>query len=132
MSRIPVPAIAAGLLALLSSAIPAVYGLVGLIFLSGGAEPGDYLVLVLPLLVVCWFVVGGVLLLVGRSWLTAALPAAALTVLLLWGRVAGGLGGGPRGFGLFSLLVPAATAVLASSPAVRNWVAARRRARTAG
>jgi hypothetical protein len=122
----------AGVLALLSSAVPAIFAMVVLVLGSSGDPHGaaEWLPVILPLLLTgglaCALFAGGVLLLMGRSWLAAALPAGVVTVLVLWGRIGGSLGGSSGGFGLFSVVVPAATAVLASLPVVRRWVAGRR------
>jgi hypothetical protein len=126
--RIPLPAVAAGVCALLSSAVPALFGLVALFFSFSGRPVGttEWLLLLLPVALLCWLLAGGVLLLAGRSWLAAALPAGLVTALVLWGRLQGSIGGGWHGFALFSLVVPAAATVLACLPAVRRWVADRR------
>jgi hypothetical protein len=125
--RIPVAAVVAGVLALLSSAVPALFGLVALMFSFSGRPIGttQWLLLLLPVGLFCWLLAGGVLLLGRRSWLAAALPAGIVTALVLWGRLAGSIGGGWHGFALLSLVVPAAAAVLACLPSVRHWVADR-------
>ena len=71
---------------------------------------------------------GAVRLVLGRSWLGVALPAGALTALLLAGYEMGGWGGGS--FGVLTVVVPLITTVVAALPRVRSWVAGRRRART--
>jgi hypothetical protein len=130
--RIPVAAVAAGALALVASAVPALFGVAAVVLSSFGQPLGaaEWLLLLLPVGLSCWLLVGGVLLLAGRSWLAAALAAGLVTALVVWGRVQGSIGGDWHGFGLFSVAVPAATAVLASLPVVRRWVAARRTGRS--
>jgi hypothetical protein len=131
VTRIPLAAISAGVLALLASAVPALFGLVALVFsFSGGPSGIEWFVLALPAGLMCWLLVGAVLLLAGRSWLAVALPAGLVTVLVLWGRVQGSIGGGWHGFALFSAAAPAAATVMACLPGVRRWVSERRRART--
>jgi hypothetical protein len=126
----PAPAFAAAVLALLSAIVPAFFGLIALAFSNGEFGDGGWLVIVVPVLLLAGLVVGAVLLLLGRSWLALALPAGALAAILLLGYVMGGWGSGA--FGVFALLVPVITTVLAALPGVRSWVAARRRARRAG
>jgi hypothetical protein len=127
--RIPVAALVAAPLALLSALVPAVFGLVALV-LSGLQFRGtESLLLLVPVGLMLAIVVGAVLLLLGRSWLALAVPAGAVAALILIGILTGGWGGGSAGFRVFSWLVPGVTAVLASSPGVRRWVEQRRRAR---
>lgn len=120
----PAPAIAAAVFGLLSASVPAVFALAALAF-SGGEFPGNaWLLLAIPLLLILGLLVGGVLLLIGRSWLVLALSAGVLTALLLYGQAVGGWGAGA--FGVLTLLVPLITTVLAVLPRVRGWVAVRR------
>ena len=67
----------------------------------------------------------------GRSWAALALTAGAVFALMLYGLPARA---GPRssellGFRPLAVLVSLATTVLAALPAVRGWVAERRRER---
>ncbi|SFD83943.1 hypothetical protein SAMN05216574_10119 [Blastococcus tunisiensis] len=122
----PAPAIAAAVLALLSAFVPAVFALAALAFSGGELEGPDWLLIAVPVLLVLGLLVGGLLLLLGRSWLVLALSAGLLTALLLYGYASGGWGAGA--FGVFVVLVPLLTTVLAVLPRVRSWVAARRTA----
>ena len=72
--RIPVAAVAAGALALVASAVPALFGVAALVLSSSGQPLGaaEWLLLLLPVALSCWLLVGGVLLLAGRSWLAVA------------------------------------------------------------
>jgi hypothetical protein len=124
----PAPAIGAALLGLLSAGVPALFALIAVAFSGGHLERGVWLLVVVPLVLLGGLAVGAVLLLLGRSWLALALPAGALTALVLTGYLMGGWGGGS--FGVLALVIPLITAVLAASPRVRHWVTARRRART--
>jgi hypothetical protein len=125
----PAPAIAAAVLALLSAGVPAIFALLALAFSAGEFEAGSWLLVLVPVVLLVALLVGAVLLLAGRSWLALALPAGALTALVLTGYLMGGWGGGS--FGVLTVLVPALTTVLAVLPRVRSWVAARRAGRTA-
>ena len=125
----PAPAIAAAVLGLLSAGVPAIFALLALAFSTGEFEGGSWLLVLVPVVLLAALFVGAVLLLVGRSWLALALPAGALTSLVLTGYLMGGWGGGS--FGVLTVLVPALTTVLAVLPRVRSWVAARRAVRTA-
>jgi hypothetical protein len=122
-----VPAVAAAVLALVSGVVPAFFGLIMLGFSGGEIGGVGWLLIVAPVVLVIGLGVGAVLLLLGRSWLALALPAGALTVLVLTGYVMGSWGGGA--FGVLPLVAPLLTTVLAGLPRVRSWVATRRRAR---
>ena len=127
--RIPIAAIAAAVLALPSAFVLIILGWTALVLADSRADGGVWIVL---LIAVGWLVgllVGAIRLLLGRSWLGLAFPAGALTALMMFGLLRGGLGAGPYGLGTLSLLTAFATAVLASLPAVRNWVSQRRHAR---
>ena len=124
----PVPAIAAAVLGLLSAFVPAVFALAAFAFSGGEFEGNAWLLLAVPLLLVVGLLVGGVLLLTGRSWRVLGVSAGALTALLVFGYASGGWGGG--GFGVLTVLVPLLTTVLAVLPRVRSWVAARRALRS--
>jgi hypothetical protein len=123
----PAPAIAAAVLGLLSATVPAVFALAALAFSGGEFVGSDWLLVVVPLVLLAGLLVGAVLLLAGRAWLPLALPAFAVTALVLAGYLMGGWGGGA--FGMLTVLVPLLTTVLAVLPRVRGWVAARRGAR---
>jgi hypothetical protein len=126
----PLPAAAAALLGLLSAGATALFALLAVAFSNGQFAGGGWLVIAVPVALLLGLVVGAVLLLVGRSWLALALPAGALTALVLTGYVMGGWGAGA--FGVLILLLPLLTIVLAALPRVRHWVAARRAARAGG
>jgi hypothetical protein len=123
----PVPAVAAALLGLISAGATALLALLALAFSNGQFGGGGWLVVATPVVLMIGLVVGAVLLLLGRSWLALALPAGALTALVLTGYLMGGWGGGS--FGVLTLAIPLITTILAALPRVRGWVAARRRAR---
>ncbi|TFV66780.1 UNVERIFIED_ORG: hypothetical protein E4P37_05455 [Bacillus sp. AZ43] len=124
----PAPAIAAAVLGLLSAFVPAVFALAAFAFSGGALQGTDWLLLVVPLVLVVALLVGAVLLLTGRSWLALALPAGVSAAFLLYGYASGGWGSG--GFGVLPLVIPAATTALAVMPRVRRWVAGRRAARS--
>jgi hypothetical protein len=128
--RPPTAAIVAAILAL-----PAAYVLLALgsaaLAIAGGARDGGgatWLVLLITFGWIAGLLVGAVRLLLGRAWISLAVSAALLTVLLTVGVVMGGLGGASW-FSVFAWAVSACTAVCASLPAVRRWVSARRRER---
>ncbi|WP_142025870.1 hypothetical protein [Blastococcus colisei] len=124
----PVPAIAAAVLGVLSAGVPAVFALIALAFSGGEFAGNEWLLILVPLVILAGLLVGVVLLLAGRSWLVLALCAGAMAALVLTGYLMGGWGGGA--FGVLTVLVPLLTTVLAVLPRVRSWVAARRSART--
>lgn len=76
-------------------------------------------------------VLGAVLLLVGRSWLTLVLCADVLAALAVAAYLAGDWAAGVQGFWLAAWVLPALTAVLAVLPTPRRWVAERRLRRVA-
>ncbi|SOE02721.1 hypothetical protein SAMN06272739_3688 [Blastococcus haudaquaticus] len=121
----PVPAIAAAVLGLIAAFVPAIFAMAAFAFSGGQLEGSAWLLLAVPVILALGLLVGAAMLLAGRSWLVLALPAALLTLLLVYGYVTGGWGAGF--FGVFTVLVPLLTAVLAVLPPVRSWVAARRR-----
>lgn len=118
------------MLALLSAFAPAVFFLVALAFSEGSPSGQEWLALLVPLALALGLLVGAVLLLLGRSWLVVAVPAAVLGLVIIGGTLFGGWAEGALGLGLATGVLPATAAVLASLPAVRGWVAARRAART--
>ena len=121
----PVPAISAAVLGLFSAFVPAIFALAAFAFSGGDLGGTAWLLIAVPLVLVGGLLVGGVLLLTGRSWLVLGLSAGVLTALLLYGYANGGWGAGA--FGVFLLLIPLITTVLAVLPRVRSWVAAQRR-----
>jgi hypothetical protein len=123
-ARPPVPAVLAAVLAVLSAFAPGLFFLIALGF-SGGPSGQEWLVLLVPLALSVGLLVGAVLLLLGRSWLVVTVPAALLGLVIIGGTLFGGWADGALGFGLSTGLLPALGAVLASSPRVRGWVAAR-------
>ncbi len=122
--RPPAPALVAAVLGLLSTAIPAVFGLLALAFSNGQFGGGGWLIVLIPVLLVLALPTGAILLLVGRSWLVLTLAAGLLAALLVIGYSSGGWG--DASFGVVTVLAPVATAALAALPSVRSWVAARR------
>jgi hypothetical protein len=124
----PVPAIAAAALGLLSAFVPAVFALAAVAFSGGQFEGSAWLLIAVPIVLFLGLLVGGVLLLLGRSWSVLTGTAGVMTVLLFYGFASGGWGAGA--FGILTVVVPLVTAVLAALPRVRSWVAARRGART--
>lgn len=123
----PAPAIAAAVLGLLSAGVPAVFAVIALAFSGGEFAGNEWLLVVVPLLLLVGLVAGAVLLLAGRSWLVLALGAGALTALVFTGYVMGGWGGGA--FGVLTVLVPLLATVLAALPRVRSWIRARKAGR---
>jgi hypothetical protein len=121
----PVPAVVAAPLALISALPPGFFFLVALGFSGGQLSGLEWALLVVPLGLALGLVTGAVLLLRGRSWRVVTASGALLAVLVLGGMLIGDWAEGALGFGLATGLLPAAAAVLASSPAVRRWVAAR-------
>lgn len=125
--RAPGPAIAAAVLGLVSSGVPAIFALIA-VALSGGRFAGTgWLLVVVPILLVAALLAGSVLVFMGWSWLALAVPAGVLTALVLFGYLQGGRAGGV--FGVLTLGIPLITTVVAALPAVRGWVAARRSVR---
>ncbi|SDE97679.1 hypothetical protein SAMN05660485_02346 [Blastococcus fimeti] len=121
----PVPAIVAAPLAVLSAFAPGFFFLVALGFSGGNLSGLEWLLLLVPLGLSLGLVIGAVLLLLGRSWRVVAVSGAVLALLILGGTLLGGWAEDALGFALANGLLPAATAVLASLPRVRGWVAAR-------
>jgi hypothetical protein len=126
-SRVPpVPAIVAAPLAVLSAFAPGFFFLIALGFSGGNLSGLEWLLLVVPLALSLGLLIGAVLLLLGRSWRVVTVAGAALGLLIIGGTLVGGWAEDALGFGLSIGLLAAATAVLASLPGVRAWVAARR------
>lgn len=127
--RMPAPAVAAAVLGLMSAFIPAIVALAAFAFSGGQLEGSAWLLIAVPLVLVLGLLVGGALLLTGRSWLVLGLSAGVLTALLVYGYASGGWGAGA--FGVLLVLLPLLTTVLAVLPRVRAWVALRRSVRAA-
>ena len=127
--RPPAPVFLAVPLAVLSAVVLAFFGLIALAFSNGQYDDGGWLVITVPAVLAVWLLVGALLLLLGRSWLAVFLPAAALTVVLLWLILAESLIADSGGVAVVVWALPAATALLTALPVVRRWVAARRLAR---
>ncbi|MGY1603749.1 hypothetical protein [Geodermatophilus sp. SYSU D00815] len=126
--RPPVAAATAAVLALPGAFITLALGSAALSIAGGtGDDAGQWMVLVLTIGWTGALLVGAVRLLLGRSWLGLAVPAALLAVLMTAGLAQGGFGGGFSWFHGFAWLVGAVTTVLAVLPQVRHWVARRRR-----
>src|SRR3954453_6475379 len=128
--RPPAAAIAAAVLGLVSCALPLLFLLIGVALSDPDSleQPG-WLDFALPAALVCGLVAGGLLLLLGRSWLALAVAAGVLIALMLAARVLGGWGGGPFFF-FFGWVAPLLTVVLGALPGVRSW--AERRAEPTG
>jgi hypothetical protein len=113
-------------LAVLSALMLAFFGLIALAFSDGEHDDGDWLVMAVPVALAVWLLAGTLLLVVGRSWRAVFLPAAALTVVVVWAILAEGLAEDTGGFLVLLWALPAATALLSLVPAVRRWIAGRR------
>lgn len=126
MTRVPpVSAIAAAVLAVLSAFAPAFFFLVALGFSGGNLSGLEWVLLVVPLGLSLGLLIGAGLLVRGRSWLVVAVAGGVLGLLVLGGTAFGGWAQDALGVGLSVGLFPAAAALLAASPTVRGWVAAR-------
>jgi hypothetical protein len=126
----PVPGVLAAVLALMSALVPGSFVLVAIGFSEGRLSSLEWGLLLVPVCLTVGLVVGAVLLLIGRSWVTLVVTAAALALLIFGGTVFAGWAEGAPGFGLASGLLPAVTAVLGALPVVRRWVAGRRAERS--
>jgi hypothetical protein len=122
----PVPAIAAAVLAVLSAFAPGFFVLIALAFSGGNLSGLEWLLLVVPLGLALGLLIGAGLLVRGRSWRVVALVGGALGLLVIGGTLFGGWADGALGLGLSVGLLPAASALLASTAGVRRWVVARR------
>ncbi len=122
----PVSAIAAATLAVLSAFAPGFFVVVALAFSGGDLSGPEWLLLVVPLALCLGLLIGAAVLVRGRSWQVVAVAGAVLGLLVIGGTLVGGWADGALGVGLSVGLLPAAAALLASSPSVRTWVAARR------
>jgi hypothetical protein len=122
--RPPAAAIAAAVLGLVSCALPLLFLLIGVALSDPDSleQPG-WIDFALPAVLICGLVAGGLLLLVGRSWLALAVAAGVLIALMLAARALGGWGGGP--FFFLGWVPPVLTLVLSALPGVRGWVADR-------
>jgi peptidoglycan/LPS O-acetylase OafA/YrhL len=92
---------------------------------DAGPDPWTYLLLLAPILQV-W---GAVWLLARRSWLLlvlAVVPVAVLAGAVVWAATGTEDAGSPA-LPLLLLVAPVLAAVLAATPRVRRWVAARPR-----
>ncbi len=127
--RPPWPALLALPLAVLSALAVAFFGVIALAFSNGQLDDGAWLFIALPALIALWLLVGALLLVLGRSWLALFLPAAALTVVVVWGILDGTLGEDNGTFLVLVWALPIVTALLTVLPPVRRWVAGRRRLR---
>jgi hypothetical protein len=123
----PVPAVAAALLAVVSSLPPGFFFVVALGFSGGDPSGPEWLVLGVPLVLAVGLLVGAGLLVRGRSWQVLAAAGGALGLLVVGGTLVGGWAEDAMGLGLSVGLLPVAAALLASTSTVRRWVAARRR-----
>lgn len=125
----PWAAIAAAVLALPTAFVLVVVGWGALLFADQRADGAVWVVLLISIGWLAGLLAGAIGLLLGRSWAGLAGTAGTLAVLMVFGLLRGGLGDGPLGFGPFAAAVSLATTVLAALPAVRRWVADRRRER---
>jgi hypothetical protein len=124
--RPPLAALLAAPLAVLSAVAVAFFGVIALAFSNGDLSNGAWLFVAVPAVLSLWLLGGALLLLLGRSWLALFLPAAALTLVVVWGVLDGTLGDGTGGFLVLAWALPGVTAVLAVLPGVRRWIAARK------
>lgn len=128
-TRMPWAAIAAAVLALPTAFVLVVVGWGALLFANERADGAVWVVLIISIGWLAGLLAAAIGLLLGRSWAGLAVSAGVLAVLMVFGLVRGGLGEGPFGFGPLAALASVATTVLAALPAVRRWVAERRRER---
>src|ERR687894_674915 len=122
----PPLALTAGVLGLVG-ALPTLFLAVVLGGLSAdaGPDPWTYLLLAAPVVQV----LGAAWLLARRSWLLlvlAVVPVAVLTGAVVWAATGTADAGNPA-LPLLLLVAPVLAAVLAATPRVRRWVAARPR-----
>ncbi|MGY1679506.1 hypothetical protein [Geodermatophilus sp. SYSU D01176] len=128
-ARIPPLALVAGVLGIVG-ALPTLFLAVIAVALGGlsadaGPDPWTYLLLAAPLVQV----LGAAWLLARRSWLVlvlAVVPVALLAGAVVWAATGTEDAGNPA-LPLLLLLAPVLAAVLAATPRVRRWVAARPR-----
>jgi hypothetical protein len=129
--RPPVAALLAVPFALLSALAVAFFGFLALAFSEGDLSGNRWLFVAVPAVLALVLVLGAFLMLLGRSWLALCLPAAALSLTVIAGILAGALGDGTGGFLLLAWLLPGIAGVLSALPVVRRWIAGRRVARLA-
>ena len=127
--RPPVPALLAVPLAVLSALAVAFFAVLALAFSNGQFDDGAWLFIAVPAALSLWLLLGAALLLFGRSWLMVFLPAAALSLAVIWGVLEGTLGGDNGAFLVLVWALPILTAVLSVLPGVRRWIAVRKLAR---
>ena len=127
--RVPWPAIAAAVLALPTAFVLVVVGWGALLFANGRADGAVWIVLLISIAWLAGLLAAAISLLLGRSWAALALTAGAVFALMLFGLLRAGAGQGLFSFRPLAVLVSLATTVLAALPAVRGWVAERRRER---
>ena len=128
-TRVPWAAIAAAVLALPTAFVLVVVGWGALLFANGRADGAVWIVLLISIGWLAGLLAAAISLLLGRSWAALALTAGAVFALMLFGLLRAGAGQGLLGFRPLAVLVSLATTVLAALPAVRGWVAERRRER---
>jgi hypothetical protein len=127
--RPPVAALLAAPLAVLSALAVAFFGFLALAFSNGDLDDWAWLFIAVPAVLSVWLLVGALLLLLGRSWLAVFLPAAGLTLVVVWGILDGTIGEDNGAFQVLVWALPIATALLTALPGVRRWIAARKLAR---
>jgi hypothetical protein len=127
--RPPVAALLAAPLAVLSALAVAFFGFLALAFSNGDLDDWAWLFIAVPAVLSVWLLVGALLLLLGRSWLAVFLPAAGLTLVVVWGILDGTIGEDNGAFLVLVWALPIATALLTALPGVRRWIAARKLAR---
>jgi hypothetical protein len=126
---VPWAAIAAAVLALPTAFVLVVVGWGAILFANARADGAVWVVLLLSIGWVAGLLAAAIRLLLGRSWAALVLTAGAVFALMLFGLLRAGLGDGLFGFRPLAVLVSLATTVLAALPAVRQWIAERRRER---
>jgi len=124
----PIPAGVAAVCALLGALPVAVFSFVAGAFAAADGVGQGLLFGAVPAVVALVVLVGVVLLLTGRSWLVLVVGSGLTLVLVVW-ALAQGAAAGDTGSVVVLVAGPLAAALLASLPAVRAWVDARRAAR---
>jgi hypothetical protein len=125
----PGTAIAAAVLGALSATVPGLFFMVWLVLAGEDLGLQSTVWLLVPAGLAAGLVVGAVLLLLGRAWLPLVVSAAAVAALVVLLSLDSGGVVGP--YGVLTLLLPLAAAVLGALPDVRRWVRDRRSDRVA-
>ncbi len=121
----PVPAGVAAVCALLGALPVAAFSFVAGAFAVADGVGQGLLLGAVPAVTALVVVVGVVLLVTGRSWQVLVVGSVLTLALVVW-ALAQGAASGDTGSVVVLVAGPLAAALLASLPAVRAWVAARR------